>query len=220
VSDGGGRVLLLVGSPKGIEKSNSARIGRMVVDRLERRGWTSEAVHLHAAVRTEEGRHALLDAIDRASVVLFAAPLYVDSLPAPTIRALEAIAADRWAESVSRVPRFVTLINCGFVEPSQNDTCQRILQRFAERAGFEWLTGISLGSGGQVRRRVREAFDTLAESIDLEILVPDQVERLTREPLMPSWLYVIGGNHMWKRWAARNGAKERLRDRPYERIDT
>jgi hypothetical protein len=220
VSDGDGRVLLLVGSPKGLEKSNSARFGRMVVDRLERRGWTSEVVHLHAAVRTEEGRQALLDAIDRASVVLFAAPLYVDSLPAPAIRALEAIAARRRAGSVSRVPRLVTLINCGFVEPSQNDTCQRILHRFAERAGFEWLAGISLGGGGRVPKRVREAFDILAESLDLEILVPDEVERLTRKPIMPSWLYVVGGNFMWRRWAARNGAKERLRDRPYERVDS
>jgi len=220
VSDEGGRVLLLVGSPKGLEKSHSARLGRMVADRLEGRGWTSEAVHLHAAVRTEEGRQELLDAIDRASVVLFAAPLYVDSLPAPAIRALEAIAARRRAGSVSRVPRFVTLINCGFVEPSQNDTCQWILRRFAERAGFEWLAGVSLGGGGQVPKRVREAFDILAESLDLEILVPDEVERLTRKPIMPSWLYVVGGNFMWRRWAARNGAKERLRDRPYTRVDS
>jgi len=216
VSDGGGRVLLLVGSPKGLEESDSARIGRTLVDRLEGRGWTSEAVHLHAAVRTEEGRRELLDAIDRASVVLFAAPLYVDSLPAPAIRALEAIAAHRRTGSVSRVPRFVTLIRCGFVEPSQNDTCQRILQRFAERAGFEWLTGVSLGGGGRIPKRVRDALDILAEALDLEILVPDEVERLTRKPLMPSWLYVVVGNFMWRRWAARNGVKDRLRDRPYD----
>ena len=220
MSDGGGRVLLLVGSPKGLEKSNSARFGRMVVDRLERRGWASEAVHLHAAVRTEAGRQALLDAVDTASVVLFAAPLYIDSLPAPAIRALETIAAHRRAGSVSRVPRFVTLINCGFVEPSQNDTCQWILRRFAERTGFEWLAGVSLGGGGRVPKRVREAFDILAESIDLEILVPDEVERLTRKPIMPSWLYVVVGNSMWRRWAARSGVEERLGDRPYERLDS
>ena len=42
---------------------------------------------------------------------------------------------------------------------------------------------------------------------------------MTRKPIMPPWLYVLGGNIMWKRWAAKNGAKERLRDRPYARTD-
>jgi len=217
VSGQGERVLLLVGSPKGLEKSSSARLGGAVVEGLENRGWTSEAIHLHAAVRTADGQRELFEAIDRASVVLFAAPLYVDSLPAPAIRAIEAIAEHRRAERVSRIPRLVALLNCGFVEPSQNDTCQQILQRFADRAGFQWLAGVSLGAGGQITKRMRQAFDMLVEAIDLEILVPDEVHRLTRKPVMPGWLYVLGGNFMWRKWAKRNGAKDRLRDRPYER---
>ena len=217
MSGQGERVLLLVGSPKGLEKSSSARLGGAVVEGLENRGWTSEAIHLHAAVRTADGQRELFEAIDRASVVLFAAPLYVDSLPAPAIRAIEAIAEHRRAERVSRIPRLVALLNCGFVEPSQNDTCQQILQRFADRAGFQWLAGVSLGAGGQITKRMRQAFDMLVEAIDLEILVPDEVHRLTRKPVMPGWLYVLGGNFMWRKWAKRNGAKDRLRDRPYER---
>ena len=216
MSNGGARALLLIGSPKGVEKSSSACVGRLLVDRLESRGWAGEAIHLHAAVRTEESRKEMLDAIDRASVVLLASPLYVDSLPAPAIRAIELIAAHRHPGNVSRIPRFVSLINCGFLEPSQNDTCQQILRRFAENAGFEWLTGISLGAAGRVSKRVREAFDILAEALDLEILVPSEVERLTRKPLMPGWLYVVVGNFMWRRWADRNGVKDRLRARPHE----
>jgi len=217
VSDGSERVLLLVGSPKGPEKGSSARLGRWIVDGLEERGWTSEAIHLHAAVRTGEGRQGLLESIDRANLVLFAAPLYVDSLPAPAIRAMEQIAEHRRAGDTRRVPRFVSILNCGFVEPSQNETCQRILQWFADRARFEWVTGVSLGGGGRIPRRVRRAFDLLVEALDLEILVPDEVQRLTRKPLMPGWLYVLGGNVMWKRWADKNGVKDRLRAQPYRR---
>ena len=212
-------VLLLVGSPKGRETSHSARFGRLVVNGLESRGWTSEAIHLHAAVESEGGRRELLDAIDRVDVVLFAAPLYVDSLPAPAIRALELIAEHRGSGNVGAIPRFVSIVNCGFVEPSQNDTCQRILQRFADRSAFQWMAGVSLGAGGQVTRRVRRAFDILVEALDLDILVPDEVERLTRKPIMPAWLYVIGGNVMWKRWAGKNEAKDRLRAQPYRRSD-
>ena len=211
------RVLLLVGSPKGLERSASARLGRLVVDGLEERGWTSESMHLRAAVKSEESQRELFEAIDRSGVVLFAAPLYVDSLPAPAIRALELIAAHRRSGDAKRVPRFVSIINCGFIEPRQNDTCQGILQRFADRAGFEWVTGVSLGGAGQISKRVRLALDILTEALDLEILVPYEVERLTRKPLMPSWLYVIGGNVMWKRSADKNGVKDRLREQPYRR---
>ena len=211
------RILFLVGSPKGLEKSNSARLGRVAVDGLEERGWTSESVHLHAAVKSEKGQQELFEAIDRATVVLFAAPLYVDSLPAPAIRALELIAGHRRSGDTRRVPRFVSIVNCGFAEPSQNDTCQRILRRFADRAGFEWVAGVSLGAGARIPKRVREALKILVEALDLEILVPDEVEQLTRKPLMPGWLYVIAGNSMWKRMADEHGVKDRLRARPYKR---
>lgn len=217
MSDASERILLLVGSPKGPEKSNSARLGRLVVDGLEERGWSSESIHLHAAVKSEEGQRELFEAVARANVVLFTAPLYVDSLPAPAIRALELIVAHRGSGHAKRVPRFVSIINCGFVEPSQNDTCQRILQRFANRAGFERVAGVSLGGSGRASKRVRQAFDILVEALDLEILVPDEVERLTWKPSMPGWLYVIGGNVMWKRLADKNGVKDQLRAQPYKR---
>ncbi len=217
MSDVSDRILLLIGSPKGSEKSGSARLGRIAVDGLEERGWSSESIHLHAAVKSEKGQRELFEAIDRANVVLLAAPLYVDSLPAPAIRALELIARHRGSGGAKRVPRFVSIINCGFVEPSQNDTCQRILRRFADRAGFEWVTGVSLGGGGRIPKRVREALKILVEALDLEILVPDEVERLTWKPSMPGWLYVIGGNVGWRRLADKNGVKDQLRARPYER---
>ncbi len=220
MSDATKHVVLLVGSPKGLEKSRSSRLARPVVDGLERRGWTSESLHLHAEVATEEGRERLLGAVDRADLILFAAPLYVDSLPAPAIRGLELIAARQRTDGVERAPRFVSILCCGFVEPSQNDTCQRILQRFADQAGFEWVTGVSLGGGGPISKRARSALGILTEALDLEILVPDEVDRLTRKPAMPRWLYIIGGNVMWRRWAKEYDARDRLRDRPYRRPDS
>jgi len=209
------RILMLVGSPKGLEKSNSARLGRRVADELERLGWTSEAIHAHQVVKTEAGTTELLAAVDRADALLFVSPLYVDSLPAPAIRALEAIAEHRRDLPVGPMPRFAAILNCGFVEPSHNDTCQRILRRFAEQARFDWMAGISLGVSGQTPKRIRTALEILVEAINLELLLSDQVEALTRKPLMPRWLYMLGGNAMWRRVAKKNGVRNRLRDRPY-----
>ena len=211
------RVLFLLGSPKDPDRSNAARLGGLVVDGLEDCGWESEFVHLHRAVSSEEGTAALLRAVGRSDVMLFSAPLSVDSLPAPAIRALELIAARPRPADGRRPPRFVSIVHCGFLEPSQNDTCQRILSRFADQAGLEWVAGVSLGAGGRITKRIRQAFELLVDAIDLELLVPDTVDRLTRKPVMPRWLYIWGGNAMWKRWAERNGVKERLKERPYLR---
>ena len=221
MSEANERALLLVGSPKGLEKSNSARLGRLLVGELEKRGWTSEAIHLHESVRSDAGLQAMLEAIDRASVVVLASPLYVDSLPAPTIHAMERIAAHRAAaaDAMRWRPRLVTLINCGFLEAHQNDTCQAILRRFAEQGRLDWAGGVSIGAGGAATKRTRRAFELLAESIHLELLIPDEVESMTRKRVMPPWLYVLGGNVMWRRWAANNGVKEKLKDRPYARTD-
>ncbi len=211
-------ILLLVGSPKGLSVSRSATLGGIVVEGLEARGWSAEVLPLHAAVVTIPGREQLLVAVERADVVLLAAPLYVDSLPAPAIAALELLHRERRNRPSQRRTRFVSLIQCGFLEPHQNDTAQEIVRRFAEPSGFEWAASVSIG-GGRTSKRHRQALDMVAEALDLDLLVPGEVDRLTRKPAMPRWAYILGGNAMWRRMAGEHDARDRLRARPYERAD-
>jgi hypothetical protein len=210
------RVVVLVGSPKGIEKSASSRLARVVVGAMEKRMWEAQWIHIHRAVETEEGVAKLLDAIDEADLVLLASPLYVDSLPAPTILALERIAEHRAGGSGERVPRFASLINCGFVEPVQNATCQQILRQFSRRARLEWHGGISLGAAGQTPRRVLRALEEAGDTLGLDLPVSDAIEDATRKPVMSARFYVLGGNVMWRRRAKRLGTQDKLRDRPYK----
>ena len=220
MSESKGRLLLLAGSPKPIEKSGSARMGGLVCKGLEEREWTSETLHLHTAVRSESGIADMLAAIDRADVIALAAPLYVDSLPAPTLRALERIAAHRRGQAHDRPTRFVAIVLCGFVEPSQNETCQCLLEQFAARARLDWVGSISLGGGGIDgfgKRRIHRALELLVESIDEEILLSAYVKELTGKPAMPRWLYILGGNAMWRKAAKANGIADQLRAKPYQR---
>ena len=71
------RVTLLVGSPKGLERSGSAILGRVVTDGLVNLGWECHAIHLHAAVASEEAMSQLLTAIDQSDLVVLSLPLYV-----------------------------------------------------------------------------------------------------------------------------------------------
>jgi len=210
------RVVVLVGSPKGIEKSASSRLARVVVRAMEKRMWEAQWIHIHHAVETEEGVAKLLDAVDEADLVLLAAPLYVDSLPAPTILALERIADHRAAGSGERVPRFASLINCGFVEPIQNATCQQILEQFSREARLEWYGGISLGASGRTPRRILCALEQAGDTLGLDLPLSTAIEDATKKPVMSARFYVLRGNVMWRRRAKTLGTQDKLRDRPYK----
>ena len=209
------RILVLVGSPKGVAASASGRLARVVVDRMEAQGWSSEWLHVHHAMASEPRAEALVQAVDAAHLVLLSAPLYVDSLPAPVIAAMTRIAEHRRNGEFQTVPKFATLLNCGFLEPVQNLTAQGILENFAEACGFEWYGGLSLGAAGHAPKRIVNALKQTGDTLALHLPISSGLEELTRDPVMPKRAYVMGGNAMWKRSAKKLGTQESLRARPY-----
>jgi len=194
--------LVLIGSPKGLETSTSARLARAVLAPFDDQGWTVDWIHLHRAVETAEGTTELVTKVSGADQVVFAAPLYVDSLPAPAIRGLERIAAARSERTgEEKVPRFAVLINCGFVESQQNDTAVGICRAFAEAAGLEWFGELTMGSAGNGPKRFHRALAEAGSALSSGFPIPPSARKLTRRPAMPKLLYVIGGNVMWRRIA-------------------
>ena len=79
--------LLLVGSPKGLKRGSSTRLGGLLFDHLEKRGIDTDACHIHAVLRSRDPQ-ILRNSVAGADLVVLATPLYVDSLPAPVIWAM------------------------------------------------------------------------------------------------------------------------------------
>lgn len=211
-------ITVLIGSPKGIEKSTSARLAKIITAGLETARWTTEWFHAHHVLRSDEAWEGLLASMARSDVILFAAPLYVDSLPAPVIETFY-----RLTQAKSKLvrdglpPRMVSLLNCGFVEGHQNATAQSMVRLFSEAMGFQWSGDISVGAGGMINKRIRDALEFASNALRDDILIPDAVEVLTRKPIMKPWMYVLGGNMMWKRQAKANGLDPKeLQARPCE----
>ena len=211
------RVILLVGSPKGLDESNSARVGQVVAGELEAMGWHCDTFRLATVVQDEGAMIELVKAVDLSDLVIVSTPLYVDSLPAPVIQALHQIVeARRDAQSVT-VPRFFSIVNCGFVEPWQNQSAQHMLQQFCSEARLEWVGALSMGAAGAMNRHIRRAFRLVVEALHEEIIIPEEVQQLTRYRIMPAWLYVFGGNVMWRKIAKQNGALPNVKAQPYGR---
>ena len=96
------RALLLIGSPKPTA-SASASFAEAVGQRLEARGWTVQTERILPTFRHEERMDSLLDVLAESDRVVLSFPVYVDSLPAPVLRLLEAgrvaRAATAWADA-------------------------------------------------------------------------------------------------------------------------
>lgn len=218
--------LLLVGSPKGPESTSDA-LGNYLLDRMHERGVASKHIWVEEGLKTEIGRRTILEEIDAADVVVLAAPLYIDSLPAEVTKTLEMIARERAQAASPRVPAFVAIVNCGFPESSHNDTALAILKTFAEAARLQWAGGLALGGGASLGgrplatapgmfRNVRAALDMAAVELAEGRPVGDEAIALMARKLCPSWLYMLVGGIRWRRQAHQFGARRRMRERPYQ----
>jgi multimeric flavodoxin WrbA len=221
------RALLLVGSPR-TRKSTSLALGEYMFEQLRSHSIETETIHLHIAMRSPEKTQALLEAVDAADLVALAFPLYVDSLPAPVMGALELIAARRRERDETRRQLFVAIANNGFPEASQNATALAICETFARQAGFAWAGSLALGGGegiGESGRPLSEMGGRVtplkkplalaAEAVAQGQPTPKTAQDLLAKPVVPHWLYRLAGGHRWRRGAKKYGVRKSLRRQPY-----
>ena len=154
-------------------------------------------------------------------MLVLAFPLYIDSLPAPVIAALELIAKQRKSNPSSKTQRLAVIVNNGFPEATQNNTALAICKRFAVETGVEWAGGLSLGGGGPIEgkslkdagflaRNVRKALDLAANDLLEGRAVSWEAVDLMGKPLVPKWLYLFVANYGWKKQAKAYCAQDRL----------
>ncbi len=204
------RAVLLVGSPRG-GASVSVALARCLGDALTARGVEVSTVDLHRALQTDPELRRPLAALREADVAALLSPLYVDSLPAPVMRALEVLAPAIGA--AGRRTRLLAVLNCGFPEASQNDTALAIVRCFAAEAGLEWIGGVGIGGGGVVLSRggigplLARALDQIADAVSRGEAVPPEAQELARRPRIPTWLYRHVGNWVFRREARRRGVR-------------
>jgi hypothetical protein len=221
----GKRVLLLVGSPRGMA-SVSHSLGNHVLSLLEERGLATKKLLVYPALADEKKLAELLAAVDSCSLLVLAFPLYVDQLPAPVIDLLRLIAERRQEHRAGSTQSLTAIVNCGFPETLHCSPASEIMRIFAKQAGFLFLGCLALGMGGaignrelamvgaMVRRQVK-ALSQAAPHLATEKEIPSAVIELMGKALMPRWFYNLACDWGWKRAARKNRASRPLNDRPY-----
>ncbi|MCL5884857.1 MAG: NAD(P)H-dependent oxidoreductase [Deltaproteobacteria bacterium] len=217
-------VLILTGSPKG-RKSASCMLGSKLAEGLREHGAAVSDGMVHGGLRSEEGTCRLLDSVDASDLVVFAFPVYVDSLPAPLTRLLERIAERRARGTCAGTPRLAVIVQCGFPESHQCDTAVDICRLFAERTGMRWSGALAMGMGGSVGedfrkmpgggRNILDALGMASKSLANGDDIPREATTLFAKPLMPRWMYTLVGNLGWRMQMRKNKARRPLAHRPY-----
>ena len=218
--------LLLVGSPRPL-KSTSEMLGSYLLERLAAAGMRTATLHVHSCLRTEERTESLLAAVRQADLVIISFPLYVDSLPAPLMRALESIAVERSRAPASKPQLLSAIVNCGFPEADHTRTAVEISRQFALQAGFGWAGGMRLGAGqglvhgtplkelGGRARHLIQALEAAAQALQQGRAIPKEASLAMSRKAIPSWLYLLLGGLGWRVMAHRNKTGRTLRARPY-----
>ncbi|MCB9110228.1 MAG: NAD(P)H-dependent oxidoreductase [Anaerolineales bacterium] len=215
------KAVLLVGSPR-TRKSTSASLGTYLFEQIKSRGVETEIIQIYTSINSPQKSQAMIDAVNNADLTVLAFPLYVDSLPAPVIAALEKISANRSGGN----SKFAAVANCGFPEAHHNDAALAICAEFASQNGFEWLGSLALGGGeGLVHGTplnemsgpaipIKKSLEIAAEALSNGQPIPQSARDLLAKPVIPNWLYKMFGGFGWKQSAKKYGVKD-LSSRPY-----
>ena len=219
------RAVLLVGSPR-TTKSTSASLGGYLFEQLNASNIETQTVQIYTTINSQTRTDEMYKAIDNADLVVLAFPLYVDTLPAPVISALEKIAAHRQGKSSIR---FSAISNCGFPEAEHNATALAICEEFARETGLTWMGSLALGGGEGLVHGVplnemdgraiplKQALDIAAKALSNGQPIPQSARDLFAKPVIPNWAYKFFGGFGWKQRARQYGVQNRLRARPYQK---
>ena len=207
------KLFAINGSPKPTDSVSGALI-KCVEDVLQIRATVFQAIQLIG----QDNASDALSSICRADVLLIVFPLYVDSLPAPLIKALTMMEA-----AASRpLPRVYAICNCGFHEAAHITPALRMIESFAQRCGMTWGYGVGIGAGGIIpaQKNLAKGMTANAHAALVELAEAIQNDRCGLKnvfitPKIPRWMYQIGGNLMWNRLAKEHGVKKDIRATPH-----
>ena len=218
---------LLVGSFRG-PKSTSDALGSFLLENLEANGVKTRKIYIHQSLSSEKGIQNLCKAVAETDVLILAAPLFADTLPAPVIKAFELIHEDVTNRNDKKHRTMIAISNSGFPEARHNNTSLAISRRFALVSGFEWAGGLALGGGGAINgkrleqaggfvRNIKKSLELTAEALAKGDVVPEDAISLMAKLHMPAWLYLqVSANPLlvWLR-LKKNGCKESILCAPY-----
>ena len=203
------KIMMIDGSPK-VSKSNSEYFLNILSDFIESKDIVK--YKLSKKVDYED----IIKEINTIDTLVFAFPLYVDSLPSHVLEFLIML-EENFKDNLKGVNVYV-IANCGFYEGKQNNIALNIMKCWCKKMNIKWAQGIGIGAGemmGGLRNvpmgkgpntNLGLALDNLAKNIN-ENKSGDDI--FTTPSMFPRFAFRLAANRFWISKANRNGLKKR-----------
>jgi len=158
----------------------------------------------------------LLNEILSYDKVIFVSPLYADCFPSTMLEFMATFETFIKKNDNINIDMYC-MVNCGFLEGTQNKLALNILKNYSKRINFNWRFGIGIGGGefmkgskdmplnSRMKKTVYNAFLALKE--DIENDSNDHIDNILTNARIPKFIFKFAGNVQWKSMAKKNNLK-------------
>lgn len=157
-----------------------------------------------------------LEKLNSSDAIVFAFPLYVDSLPSHFLRFIEAL--EIYFKANEKHPiKVYAISNCGFYEGQQNRTALKIMENWCHKCDLIFAQGLGIGAGPvangfpnvELGHAVKKDIGLAIGSLCSNILNDGVCSNIYASINFPKRLYIFEGNNSWTAEAKRNGLKKK-----------
>ena len=187
-----GKVIIINGSPRA-PRSNSKEYGEIFSSYYKGQADTFNI--------TKKNHKEICSKIEDYTDILLVFPLYADGLPVTMLNFLKVLEEN----PPKNKPKVSVIINCGFIEPEQNNVCIDMVKLFCKQNTYEFNSVLSIGGGEAIlgtpfKIFVKWKIKKLAKSI-----YNNTVENLSVTMPISKKIYLKASTNYWINYGKRNG---------------
>lgn len=157
-----------------------------------------------------------LETLNSSDAIVFAFPLYVDSLPSHFLRFLEALEIYFKANENHNI-RVYAISNCGFYEGEQNRIALKIIENWCHKCNLIFAQGLGIGGGPvanefpnvELGHAIKKDIGLAINTLCINILNDGVCSNIYASINFPKRLYIFEGNNSWTAVAKKNGLKKK-----------
>lgn len=202
------KITIINGSPKGGKSTSELMIGHLVSRMADHE---VEIYNISKSTLSEEQ----LEDVTNSDVLVFAFPLYIDSMPAHLLSFLVDLEKQTFPRQDSMV---YCVVNNGFFEGKQNCIATQQMKHWCKAVNLTWGQAVGIGAGEMLpfikdiplgygpNKNVGYAINQLS----LNILSKSTGDDILISPNWPRPLWKIqSSSSVWYPWAKANGLKKK-----------
>lgn len=135
-----------------------------------------------------------LKTISEADILVFASPLYIDSLPSHFIKYL--VELENYGISNKLI---YAIFNCGYYEGIQNELGLKIIENFSIKTNSKYMGGIGIGGGpvGFHHKFYAIPIIKMVKKMGSYINTQSNFNNHYVNLLLPRWIYIGVANFRW-----------------------